>query len=87
MSAVCDLVAAGSKQVFLVAHTLAHIVRIMVGDREAGTIGQVTDGKAVAILRLDRVPDAHAASCGGLPVSLHLPAWAPYGFGEAPEGD
>ena len=23
------------------------------GDREAGTIGQVTDGKAVAILRLD----------------------------------
>lgn len=60
---------------------------IMVGDREAGTIGQVVDGRAVAILRLDRVPDANAATCGGLPVSLHLPAWAPYGFGAAPEGD
>ena len=60
---------------------------IMVGDREAGTVGQVVDGKAVAILRLDRVPDASCASCGGLPVSLHLPPWAPYGFGAAPEGD
>ena len=60
---------------------------ILVGDREAGTVGQIVDGRSVAILRLDRVPDADAATCGGLPVSLHLPPWAPYGFGTAPEGD
>ena len=60
---------------------------ILVGDREAGTVGQIVDGRGVAILRLDRVPDADAATCGGLPVSLHLPPWAPYGFGTAPEGD
>ena len=60
---------------------------ILVGDREAGTVGTVLDGKSVAILRLDRVPDDKSATCGGLPVALHLPPWAPYGFGAAPEGD
>jgi folate-binding Fe-S cluster repair protein YgfZ len=60
---------------------------IIVGEREAGTVGQIVDGRSVAILRLDRVPDADSATCGGLPVSLQLPPWAPYGFGTAPEGD
>lgn len=60
---------------------------IFVGEREAGTVGQVVDGQAVGILRLDRVPDATSATCGGLPVSLRLPPWAPYDFGAAPEGD
>ncbi|ODT69524.1 MAG: hypothetical protein ABS75_16575 [Pelagibacterium sp. SCN 63-23] len=51
--------------------------------RDAGTIGQVVDGKAVAILRLDRITDIAAVSVAGRPVGLALPAWASYRFGEA----
>ncbi len=57
---------------------------LLVHDREAGTIGQTHEGKAVAIVRLDRVPDGAAATMGGLPVLLHLPDWATYAFGETP---
>lgn len=60
---------------------------LLVGEREAGTIGMTTAGRAIAIVRLDRVPDAHAATFAGLPVELHLPAWAPYRLGEAPVAD
>jgi folate-binding Fe-S cluster repair protein YgfZ len=56
---------------------------VMVGEREAGTIGVASEGKAVAILRLDRVPDAEAATFAGLPVLLELPQWATYRLGEA----
>ena len=56
---------------------------VVAGGREAGTIGQVVDGKAVAILRLDRITDATAATVDGKPVTLGLPAWATYQFGEA----
>jgi tRNA-modifying protein YgfZ len=56
---------------------------VMVGEREAGTIGEVADGDAVAILRLDRVPDAHAATVGGIPVKLAIPKWGTYRFGES----
>ena len=58
---------------------------LLVGEREAGAIGTMHDGRAVAIIRLDRVPDAHAATFAGLPVELHLPAWATYKFGEQPK--
>ncbi|HEV7276857.1 MAG TPA: folate-binding protein [Devosiaceae bacterium] len=61
--------------------------RLLVGEREAGTIGWVLDGKAVAIVRLDRVPDAEAASFANLPVVLHLPEWATYRFGESGGAD
>jgi tRNA-modifying protein YgfZ len=54
---------------------------VMVGDREAGTIGEVVDGKAVAILRLDRI-NGEPVTIGGLPVELHLPQWATYKLGE-----
>jgi hypothetical protein len=47
-----------------------------------GTIGKMHEGRAVVIVRLDRVADAHAATFAGLPVELHLPEWATYGFGE-----
>lgn len=60
---------------------------VLVGEREAGTIGEMSVGKAVAILRLDRVPDAHGATVGGLPVKLHLPGWATYQFGESAPAD
>ncbi|MFD1252864.1 putative global regulator [Devosia equisanguinis] len=56
---------------------------VVAGGREAGTIGQVVDGQAVAILRLDRISDAGAATVDGKPVSLELPVWASYTFGEA----
>jgi hypothetical protein len=57
----------------------------MAGGREAGTIGRVVDGKAVAILRLDRIADPAAVTVDGRPVTLTLPAWASYRFGEAPD--
>jgi folate-binding protein YgfZ len=56
---------------------------VMVGEREAGTLGQVVNGSAVAILRLDRIPDADAATVGGIPVKLSIPNWGTYGFGES----
>lgn len=56
---------------------------VLVGEREAGTIGKMHVGKAVAIVRLDRIPDEDAATFGGLPVKLRLPDWASYRFGES----
>lgn len=56
---------------------------ILVGDREAGTIGRVVEGDAVAIVRLDRVAEDVAPTIGGIPVELRLPDWATYRFGES----
>jgi folate-binding protein YgfZ len=56
---------------------------VLVGEREAGTIGAAVDGRAIGILRLDRITGA-PATVGGLPVELALPGWATYRFGEAP---
>lgn len=55
---------------------------VMAGGREAGTIGQVVDGKAVAILRLDRITDPAAVTVDGKPVTVALPLWATYAFGD-----
>jgi hypothetical protein len=55
---------------------------LLVGSREAGTVGRDVEGRAVAIVRLDRVT-GEVATVGGLPVELKLPAWASYRFGEA----
>jgi len=60
---------------------------VMVGQREAGNIGQVVDGMAVAILRLDRITDPAAATVAGKPVTLRLPDWATYEFGESSPAD
>ncbi|QDZ09461.1 YgfZ/GcvT domain-containing protein [Devosia ginsengisoli] len=56
---------------------------VVAGSREAGTIGQVVDGRAVAIVRLDRITDSEAVTVGGKKVTVTLPAWATYAFGEA----
>jgi folate-binding protein YgfZ len=56
---------------------------VLAGEREAGTLGTAFDGAAVAVLRLDRITDAHAVTVGGLPVKLRLPTWASYRFGES----
>ncbi|MGV8832322.1 MAG: YgfZ/GcvT domain-containing protein [Devosia sp.] len=56
---------------------------VMAGGREAGTVGQVVDGQAVAILRLDRITDIGAVSVCDKPVTVNLPVWARYTFGES----
>ena len=56
---------------------------VMAGDREAGTVGQVVDGRAVAIVRLDRITDPAAVTVGGKPVQIELPVWANYRLGDA----
>lgn len=57
---------------------------VVAGARVAGALGEVVDGRAVAILRLDRITDPTAVTVDGKPVTVELPAWATYGFGEAP---
>lgn len=54
---------------------------VMAGGRDAGTVGQVIDGNAVAIVRLDRITDPAAVTVGEKPVALALPDWANYAFG------
>lgn len=56
---------------------------VLANGRDAGSIGQVVDGKAVAIVRLDRITDSGAVTIGDGPVTLALPSWANYTFGEA----
>jgi folate-binding protein YgfZ len=60
---------------------------VVAGSREAGTLGQVVNGKAVAILRLDRITDPNAVTVDGKPVTLTLPAWANYSLGESTPED
>lgn len=60
---------------------------VVAGSREAGTIGQVVDGCAVAILRLDRITDLSAVTVDGKPVTLALPVWANYKFGDVAADD
>ncbi len=55
---------------------------VLAGGREAGTLGEVVDGKAVAILRLDRIADVSAVTVGGKPVTVTLPGYATYQFGD-----
>ncbi len=55
---------------------------VMAGDREAGTVGQVVDGRAVAIVRLDRITDPADVTVGGKPVQIDLPVWANYRLGD-----
>lgn len=56
---------------------------VVAGGKEAGTIGQVVDGVAVAIVRLDRITDPGAVTVEGKPVDIAMPVWANYRLGEA----
>jgi hypothetical protein len=56
---------------------------VIAGEREAGTIGASVGGRAVGIVRLDRIEAGAPVTVGGTPVELQLPAWASYRFGEA----
>lgn len=55
---------------------------VIAGGREAGTIGQVVDGSAVAIVRLDRITDPAGVTVDGKAVRLELPVWANYRLGD-----
>ncbi len=56
---------------------------IVASGRESGTVGAVHEGRAVAIVRLDRIADPSAVTVGDAPATLALPAWATYAFGES----
>lgn len=55
---------------------------VVVNGRDAGAVGQVVDGTAVAIVRLDRFADGAAVTVADRVVSVRLPNWATYGFGD-----
>lgn len=56
---------------------------VLAGGREAGVIGAPARGEAVGSLRLDRIGPGLAATVAGAAVSLALPGWATYAFGES----
>jgi hypothetical protein len=60
---------------------------ILANGREAGTLGAVLDGQAVAIVRLDRIEPGAEISVSGAPVTLSLPTYATYAFGGGGEPD
>jgi hypothetical protein len=57
---------------------------VTAGDRQLGTMGSAADGRALALLRLDRVADAMSRDeplvCGGIPIHLVKPDWAHFAF-------
>lgn len=55
---------------------------VMAGGREAGIVGHVVDGTALASVRLDRITDPAAVTVGGKPVDIALPVWATYRLGD-----
>jgi folate-binding protein YgfZ len=55
---------------------------VKVAGRDAGTIGTPVDGKAVAIVRLDRF-DGGEVTVADKPVTVTLPSWATYRLGES----
>jgi folate-binding protein YgfZ len=61
---------------------------VSVGDKAVGTLGSSAQGRALAMLRLDRAADALAAGepfiAGGVELRLVKPAWAQFAWpGEA----
>jgi folate-binding protein YgfZ len=61
---------------------------VSVGDKTIGTLGSTTQGRGLAMLRLDRAADALAAGqpfiAGGIEIRLVKPAWAQFAWpGEA----
>jgi tRNA-modifying protein YgfZ len=61
---------------------------VTAGDRQIGTMGSAADGRAVALLRLDRVSDAMSRgeqlSADGVAIHVIKPDWARFAFpGEA----
>jgi folate-binding protein YgfZ len=57
---------------------------VTAGERQLGTIGSAAAGRAVALLRLDRVAEAMSRGepliAGGIPIHLVKPDWAHFAF-------
>jgi folate-binding protein YgfZ len=57
---------------------------VTAGDRQVGTMGSAAAGRAVALLRLDRVAEAMLRGeplfSGGVPIHLVKPDWARFAF-------
>ena len=57
---------------------------VTAGERQLGTMGSAAAGRAVALLRLDRVTEAMARgeplTAGGVPIHLVKPDWAHFAF-------
>ncbi len=62
---------------------------VLAGERPIGAMGSSIGGQGIAMIRLDRAGKAMAAgtpiTCGGLPVTLRVPAWADFSI-DVPEG-
>jgi folate-binding protein YgfZ len=63
-------------------------VPIMAGDKQLGMVGSATGGRALALVRIDRLGDAIAAgtpiAAGGIQLRAMKPAWVKFKFpGEA----
>lgn len=71
------------RPVLVEGESMAAGAPVMAGERNAGVLGMEIDGKAIAILRLDRISDPEAATVNGHRVSLALPHWADYAFGDS----
>lgn len=56
---------------------------VLVEGRSAGELGAVSGNDAVAILRIDRVGSDSKVTVNDRPVTLALPAWASYRFGDS----
>jgi folate-binding protein YgfZ len=64
---------------------LADGAAILIDGRDSGNAGKALNGKAVGIVRLDRIVDGAEITVGDRPATLTLPGWATYRFGEAVE--
>jgi tRNA-modifying protein YgfZ len=55
---------------------------VQAGDKPVGIVGSSTKGRGLALLRLDRVADAHASgtplTAGGIAIRVVKPAWATF---------
>ena len=55
---------------------------VTAGDKNLGMIGSASNGRGLALLRLDRVADALASAtpltCGGITIQLVKPSWAAF---------
>ncbi len=60
---------------------------VMAGDKSLGWLGSSANGRALALLRLDRTEEALAAgtpiNAGGLPIRPLKPSWARFAFSAA----
>jgi folate-binding protein YgfZ len=63
-------------------------IAVMAGEKQVGTLGSTAKGHGLALMRLDRVADAHATGtpliAGGIAIRVVKPDWAKFAWpGEA----